>query len=156
MRMRTLATRFLCVLGMASWAGGFAFYGAAVVPVLHDELDRFQAGEITRRVTDTLNAAGLVTLAIWWGLALAERHAGPRRIRRARLGLLAATSALLTLQFGLHRVMDARLDAGALRRFYPLHRAYLIASTVQWFANLGVLAASLRLWGEGSRASADR
>jgi hypothetical protein len=29
-----------------------------------------------------------------------------------------------------------------------MHRAYLIASTVQWFANLGLGAVALVLWGE--------
>lgn len=148
---RTFLIRVLCLLGMALWAGGFAFYGAAVVPVLHEELDALQAGEITRRVTVALNAVGLATLIPWWWACVTERAAGPPRLRRARLVLLGASSALLAFQLALHRVMDGRLDAGALRGFYPLHRAYLIGSTAQWFANLGLLAASLRLWTAGDR-----
>ena len=141
MPTRAPLIRFACSVGMASWAGGFAFYGAAVVPVLHDELDRLQAGAITARVTDTLNALGAAILVVWWAAALAGRPGAGDRARRARFGLLAASSTLLLSLIALHRVMDGRLDSGNLRGFYPLHRAYLIASTAQWFVNLGLLAA---------------
>ncbi len=146
---RILAVRFLCLAGMAAWAGGFAFYGAAVVPVLHENLERLQAGEITRRVTDTLNIVGAATVAVWWIAAVVESGTGAARARRTRLALLGAISALLLAQVGLHRIMDGRLDEGHLRAFYPLHRADLILSTVQWFLNMGLLAVSALLWGGG-------
>lgn len=154
MAPRSLALRFACVAGMALWVGGFTFYGGVVVPILHEELDRLQAGGITRRVTDALNVVGAATVAVWWLAALAERPPGPAWAVRARLGLLAATSALLAGLIALHAVMDRRLDAGAggLRNFYPLHRAYLIVSTAQWLVNLAILATSLVLW-EGGGAN---
>src|SRR5207248_2614662 len=80
--------RYCCLLGLAVWLGGFSFYGAAVVPVLHDVLDHWEAGGITRRVTDRLNAVGAATLALWWLDACAERARGPAWSRRARTGLL--------------------------------------------------------------------
>ena len=132
--------RYLGTLGLAVWLGGFTFYGAAVVPVLHDVLDHWQAGGITRRVTDTLNAVGAATLALWWLGAWLDRSRGPAGPRRARAGLLAACTATLTALVALHVVMDARLDAGRLRGFYPLHRLYLWISTLQWLAQLGLLA----------------
>ena len=148
MTPRSLALRFACVAGMALWVGGFTFYGGVVVPILHEELDRLQAGGITRRVTDALNVVGAVTVATWWLAALVEGPPGPAWARRARLGLLAATTMLLAGQVVLHAEMDFRLDAGAggLRGFYPLHRAYLVISTAQWLVNLAILAASLVLW----------
>ena len=57
------------------------------------------------------------------------------------------TLLLLLFLIVLHGIMDERLETGSLRGFYPLHRAYLIASTVQWVANLGLMATSLVLWG---------
>ncbi len=45
--------------------------------------------------------------------------------------------------------MDGRLESGSLRGFYPLHRIYLIASTAQWLANLGLLAVVLVPWRDG-------
>ena len=147
MAPRSLAHRFLAVAGMAVWLGGFTFYGAVVVPILHDELDRLQAGGITRRATDALNVIGAATLAAWWWNALAERSLGPARVRRARAALLAVSTALLAGLFALHAVMDRRLDSVGLRGFYPLHRAYLLASTAQWLVNLATLGTSLVLWG---------
>jgi hypothetical protein len=133
------ALRFLGLVTLAIWIGGFTFYSAAVVPVLHQALSTAEAGSITRRVTVALNAIGVAALALGWWLAVAERGQGTARRRRARLGLLAATTAALAGLIALHRVMDHRLDAGLLRGFYPLHRAYLIVSTAQWFVNLGLL-----------------
>ena len=149
MAARALVLRFLAVAGMAAWLGGFTFYGAVVVPILHDELDRLQAGGITRRATDALNAIGAATLSVWWLAALAERSLGPARMRRVRAALLAASTALLAGLVALHAVMDRRLDSVGLRGFYPLHRAYLLASTAQWLVNLAILAASLALWAAG-------
>jgi hypothetical protein len=146
MGRRVLILRYLCLLGLAVWLGGFTFYGAAVVPVLHDELDHLQAGGITRRVTDTLNAFGAATLALWWLDAWAERTGGPAWAARARGGLLAASTAILAGLVALHRVMDARLDDGLLRGFYPLHRLYLWASTAQWLVHLALLAVALAAW----------
>jgi hypothetical protein len=136
------------VLTLAVWMGGFTLYGAAVVPILHDELDGLQAGGITRRVTDVLNAVGVATVTTWWVAAAIERRAGPARVVRLRLGLLAMTTAILVGLIALHRVMDRRPDTGGLEGFYPRHRAYLIASTVQWFVNLGLIVTSLVVWGD--------
>lgn len=150
MSLRLFALRFLCLLSLAVWCGGFTFYSAAVIPVLHDEMDSLQAGRITQRVTHSLNAAGVATLMLWWLEALLEPSSGQARIRRARLLLLGVSTAILTLLVLLHRVMDQRLAAGGLRGFYPWHRAYLIASTIQWFANLGLFATALVHWWQSS------
>lgn len=148
MPLHSLALRFLCVLSLAIWVGGFTFYSAVVIPVLHDVLGSLDTGYVTQRVTDFLNVAGVVAVLFWWAAVWVEWPIGSVRVRRLRLGLLAGTTLLLAVLIVLHRVMDARLEAGSLRGFYPLHRAYLAASTAQWFMNLGLLAGSLVLWRE--------
>lgn len=131
------AVRLVGLVGLSVWLGGFAFYGGVVVPVLHEEIGSIRGGSVTQRVTDRLNAIGVATVVVWWVRAGVER----RSTTRTGLALLAATSAILVGLIALHLMMDARLEEeGGLRRFYPLHRAYLIASTMQWFVNVGLLA----------------
>jgi hypothetical protein len=120
------------------WLGGFTFYGAVVVPILHDTLDGLQAGGITRHVTDWLNLIGLVAVVLAWAWAWADRG-GRQRGWASPRPWLVMISLLLIAQFGLHAIMDRRLDAGALRDFYPWHRAYLIVSTAQWAAQVALL-----------------
>jgi hypothetical protein len=145
MSTRSLALRFLGLLTLSIWVGGFTFYSAVVIPILHDAIGTSETGAITRRVTHAINAAGVATVAVWWLIVGLERSlaSGSLRLRRARFWLLAGTSALLVFLVVLHRVMDDRLDAGRLQGFYPLHRVYLIASTAQWFLNLGLLLVPL-------------
>lgn len=153
MSLKSLLIRWLGLVALSVWAGGFAFYGAVVVPILHDSMDSLQAGEITRRATDRLNASGGATVAIWWLIAWLERGQGGRASTRARLWFLATSTLTLLGLVVLHGLMDARLDAGRLRDFYPWHRAYLIISTVQWVANLGLMAAVLANRGPACNAA---
>jgi hypothetical protein len=153
MAFRLFVLRFLCLVSLAVWLGGFTFYGAVVVPVLHDSLGSLDAGIVTQRVTDYLNAIGVATIALWSLAAWVERSEGSVGSRRMRIGLLGVTSSLLLALILLHRVMDGQLDTGSLRGFYPLHRAYLIASTAQWFVNVGLLAVSLLLWSRTEHAA---
>src|SRR4051794_20888768 len=95
MPLRSLALRALCLLALSVWMGGFTFYSAVVIPVLHDTLGSLDTGNVTRQVTDSLNAIGVVTLVLWWAAAWVERSTGSARQRRTRLTLLSATTALL-------------------------------------------------------------
>lgn len=143
---------YICVLGWAVWVGGFLFYGGAVVPILHDTLDSLTAGGITRRVTLRLNGAGAAALTVWW---VESWWNGPRRSRIRNLfvrGLLVASTLGLVVEMRLHQVMENRLDSGTLADFYPLHKIYLGVSTLQWLANLGILAG----WLAPRRRTADR
>jgi hypothetical protein len=149
MATHLLLLRWVGLVALSVWFGGFTFYGAVVIPVLHDAMESAEAGNVTRQVTDTLNAIGVGTLAWWWGLAWSERATGPEWAARTRLGLLGLDSAILGGLIVLHQVMDQRLDAGSLRGFYPLHRAYLMASTVQWVANIALVGVSLWIWQHG-------
>lgn len=145
MPLRSLALRVLCLLGLSVWMGGFTFYSAVVIPVLHESLGSLDTGFVTQQVTDYLNYIGVGAVLVWWTAAGVERRDGPARVRAVRLLLLAATTLILVGLMALHRVMDGRLETGSLRGFYPLHRVYLIASTVQWFVNLGLMTVLLVL-----------
>jgi len=130
------------------WQGGFTFYSAVVVPiggsVLRSEPTQ---GFITREVTEFMNLAGVVALAIWaW-----EMSAEPLSRRLFSWALWLVMAAVLAALFWLHVRMDAHLDPDELRihnrsGFRTLHRAYLILSTVQWVAALVLLGGTLRAW----------
>jgi hypothetical protein len=148
-----LALRSILMITHAVWLGGFTFYGAAVIPVLHDELNDLDAGHITQRVSDRLNLIGLATLALWWALAWAERRTSPRLARRLRLGLLSATTVLLAFLAVDHEILDDRLARYGLAGFYAYHRVYLVASTIQWAVNLALVPATLAIWTRHPEAS---
>jgi NAD/NADP transhydrogenase beta subunit len=117
-------------LALAVWLGGFTFYGGVVVPIYHRHFTTMEVGLASRDVTDALNALGLVALVL---LAL-----DAARDRRRGL-LVALAAALLAALVGLHEIMDARIDAGAFGRFYPLHRAYLTVHTALWAVQVVLL-----------------
>ena len=145
--VRSLALRWVALVALSVWFGGFTFYSAVVIPVLDDVMGRAETGSlVTRDVTVTLNRIGAATLAAWWALLAAERGLGCPRARSGRAGLVLVDTALMGLLFLMHAELGRRLDSGDMTRFYPLHELYLIASTVQWAANLGLVAVSLWIW----------
>jgi hypothetical protein len=156
MPLRSFLLRFSGLVALTVWVGGFTFYSALVIPILHDQLGSLDAGFVTQKVTDSLNAVGMATVAVWWAIVGWERRVGSGPARRARIALLATTTSLLLVLVLLHRVLDDRLEGSRMRGFYELHRLYLIASTVQWVANLGLLGVSLILWRDRPRESAGR
>jgi hypothetical protein len=150
-RLPLLILRWAALVAFAVWFGGFTFYSAVVIPVLHDELGGLGQGGITGEVSNTLNAIGVATVAAWWLVVGVEKSAGEKWARWGRVALLSATTAVLAGLIALHPLMDARLDSGSMRNFYPLHKVYLIASTAQWGLNLALLAVTLWIWQDGKR-----
>lgn len=139
--------RFFVLAALGFWQGGFAFYAAVVVPMGEQVLSSpIEQGFVTRRVTNYLNLAGGVALALLlWEIA-AEKNR-----RQLRSVAWAAMAATLCVQFGLHPWLDRFLDAEAMYvldhdRFYVAHQLYLIASALQWFACLVVLFTTLKAW----------
>ena len=134
--------RLLFLVALSIYIGGFTFYSAVVIPILHDRMkSSFEAGLVTQRVTHALNALGGVTLVLGWcaaGLTIACRG----RVSRWQWCTLLMSSVCLVVLAVLHRVMDQKLATASLAGFYPCHRAYLWTSTIQWFANLGLLIQS--------------
>ena len=138
--------RFLAVVGMTFWLGGFTFYSAIVIPILHDEMGGLESGMITGQVSNYLNVFGVAAVVSWWTLLCVERSERDRGARWLRVGLLILTSAVLAGLITLHPVLDAKLDTGEMRAFYPLHQVYLVASSIQWGINLTLIAITVWIW----------
>ncbi|MFO0951828.1 MAG: DUF4149 domain-containing protein [Isosphaeraceae bacterium] len=143
----SLSLRWLAIVSLAVWFGGFTFYSAVVVPVLGEVMGKVESGSmVTREVTVTLNQIGVGTLAVWWVLSALERNAGGVWRARLRWGCLAVNSGLLVWLFVLHGVLGQQLDEGSMTGFYARHEFYLILSTVQWTLNLALVGLTLRIW----------
>jgi voltage-gated potassium channel Kch len=137
--------RWFFVVALTIYVGGFTFYSVVVIPILHDRLESaFLAGLVTQRVTDALNLLGVATLSLGWCVycvrAMHRFRSDPPR--RWDFWPLLISSIGLVVLLVLHRLLDRKLETGTLAGFYPYHRAYLWVSTVQWFANLGLLTNS--------------
>ena len=133
--------RYLAAVAFAVWFGGFTFYAAVVVPDLHEALGGLETGEISRRVSFVLNAIGGAAVTLGWLRVATDRGARSGRRGLARVLLLGVTTALLVGLVAFHRHLGVRLDSGeSLSTFRPVHEFYLILSTIQWAANLGLLA----------------
>jgi len=149
-----MVRRLLLLWALIFWQGGFMFYGGVVVPVgsriLGSDLEQ---GWITRSVTNYLNVAGSVALAVWGWELLAEPGSslGGRRLRRVSWCLLFL--ALGTLAW-VHLRLDELLDLEQSiildrRRFRSLHRWYLAVSTAQWLGCITLSALTIRAWRDG-------
>ncbi len=148
MSLCTFLLRLLAVWSMAFWLGGFTFYSAVVIPVLHDQLgSTFETGLVTQRVTNALNLLGVTTIVLGWLMTVSQKPSSRSAPGRPRLPVaaLAITTLALVVLIALHPALDQRLGTGQMRGFYPLHRLYLWVSTVQWIVNLCLLACWSRL-----------
>lgn len=146
MRRAGFVARFLAVILMSLWVGGLAAYGALVLPVLHARFTVPGTAPVTRQFTGSLNLVALVVL-IAWAVALATTGSTwRRRTWRAAWIALVVSAAALAAQFALHVALSRQMDLGvtASRSFYPLHRVYLLVSTVQWLVNLVLIGLAMR------------
>jgi hypothetical protein len=134
--------RALSLWLLTVWLGGFTFYTAAVIPILHDQLGSpLETGLVTQRATQVLNLLGLVTVALGCMRASFGRTESGERGAPARWGprFLLISAACLAALLLLHRVLDSRLETAELHDFYTIHRVYVWVSTLQWLANLGLI-----------------
>ena len=146
--MGKIARRFLVLLVLMFWQGGFMFYGAVVVTVGTEVLgSHLQQGLITQRVTNYLNLAGLLALAVCAGeIAWTEAASPTRRLRWLTwFFLLLAHGWLLWLHLRLDELIDGEtiLDPTT---FKSLHRWYLNLSTFQWATSMAFLGTTLWTW----------
>jgi hypothetical protein len=143
----------LLLVTLMFWQGGFMFYGAIVVPVGSEVLgSHLTQGFITRAVTNYLNLAGAVALAVWcWDVA-AERTSTRRR-RRLRWLVWSLLVVLLGVLAWLHLRLDEFLDTDSFRvldqsGYHRLHERYLLISTVQWAGAIFLAALTILAWRE--------
>jgi hypothetical protein len=153
----TLLRRFLVIVALLFWQGGFLFYASVVVPVAQQELgSHLRQGFVTRQVTYFLNLSGAVALAI---LALELLIADGQRWRRwARailwLAMAAALAALVLLRMHLNSMLDPdRRLVLDREQFYPSHRVYLWVSTFQWACAMLFLWLTVAAWRAVDRRS---
>jgi hypothetical protein len=151
----TVLWRFLVLMALLFWQGGFLFYAAVVVPVGQEELGSHTIqGFVTRKVTNHLNLAGVGAL-IFLGADLAFPDQSLRR-RWLRVSSWLAMATLLGCLYWLHGRMDAVLDPEERCILEPVvfrayHRFYLWASTIQWGFGLLYLVLTLAAWRAADR-----
>lgn len=144
----SLLRRFLVLIALMFWQGGFAFYAAVVVPLGQEMLGRRQ-GFLTREVTDYLNLSGAIALLLlaWDVAVVADRPLG-RSLRWCSWALMVVCLfALVWLHPHMDRYLDlenGRILDRATFRFE--HRWYLWLSTVQCGATIVYMLLMLAAW----------
>jgi len=147
--MRTLR-RFLVVVVLMFWLGGFTFYAGVVVPIGTRVLKSpMKQALITREVTSSLNVTGTVALLplAWDGFATRDRAWR----RRTRLGLWLFMALCQAALFALHARLNSMfdvvaMDVGDYDAFHLAHRGYLWLHTLQWAAGVAFIVLMLIGW----------
>ena len=146
------------IVTLMFWQGGFMFYGAVVVPVGSEVLGSHrEQGFVTRSVTNYLNGAGVLCLAVWCWDVFQGRRTGSKW-HRLRWILWATLAAALALQGWLHLRLDELLDPQAFHildrhGFNRLHQWYLIISTIQWIGAIVLAVLTIWAWKENDAAN---
>src|SRR5262249_52848627 len=134
--MGTLLRRFLVLIALMFWQGGFTFYAGVVVPVGQHVLGHHEQSQVTRPVSDYINLAGGITLLLLaWDTAVTADASAGRRWGRwlSWLVMVGALVLLVWLHLRLDEMMDADGYQGVQRHAFRLeHRLYLWISTIQW------------------------
>jgi Na+-driven multidrug efflux pump len=147
--------RFLALIALFYWQGGFTFYASVVVPIGQQVFGPLRQGFLTRQVTVYLNLAGALALVVLvWDLLTARDPSKWRR--RTRWLLWIGMMLTLLWLIRLHGLLDEHLVAkGYIIRdadaFRPGHRLYLWISTVQWAWGLLYVLATVAAWREEDR-----
>lgn len=143
--------RFLFLVSLLFWQGGFMFYGGVVVPVggalLGSETEQ---GFITQSVTNYLNMAGVVCLLLWLAELSLSRKTRLQRIERSLWGLNSVALSVLVVT---HQMMNKTLNREAFSindptAFDSLHKIYIGTSSVQWALSLVMLFLMLLRWNQ--------
>jgi hypothetical protein len=142
----TTLRRFLVIVALMGWQGGFMFYGAVVVPVLRSTLPHSESGNVTRQVTQWMNLIGSAAVLVMFVDVLASR--GAKRWRWvAWLGMALPLVALAWLHGEMsNQMMDPGFSHADPHAFLSWHRAYLLTNTFQWVAGMAFVVLSLRAW----------
>ena len=164
-----VAHRFLVIAAISFWLGGFTFYAGVAIPQALEVLGSHRkVGFITELVTNWLNVAGVVALAVLLLNMIVfrtSRGKGLSYTLAITWGLMAAIEIELIL---LHPRMDRLIGmmtpapgAAPIRilldvdRFDAIHRVYLMSTTAQWFIGLLHVWCVCVLWRSGGASDFD-
>jgi len=148
----SILLRYIVLIGLCFWMGGFTFYAGVVIHVGHRVFGTMrETGFLTQQVTLWLNRAGVIVLTT---LVLNLFLTAKRVSRPWWIASAATLSVMIGVQialFSLHPRLDAFLDIQSQTIhdsaiFHHLHLIYMNLSTVQWAAALIHLWALLSLW----------
>lgn len=135
----------LVFISFSLWLGGFLFYSAFVIPSAHAVLhDHETVGMITQKATRILNYIGLIScLLLLINFIKAKIFLSAKELKYSAILLGLIITSLLALFF-FHYSMSIFIDPDKLelseyKKFYRLHRIYLIISTVQFFCLIGYI-----------------
>ena len=147
-----ITRRFLVLLALMVWQGGFMFYGAVVVPVVRAQLEGPERSLITQRVTGWMNLVGTIGLL----LMFADVWAGSAPVKRWRWLTWAGMALPHLAVVWLHRELSHQMATGNDRLdksgFLLWHGSYLACNVVQWFAGMAFAVLALaRLASRGRR-----
>jgi hypothetical protein len=144
--------RYLSIVGLGFWMGGFTFYAGVVIHVGHRIFDSHrEVGILTQAVTVWLNRSGVIVLLILLANHLRFMRSASRRLRNVQFLTLLLMAAIQIALFVIHPRLDQMLDGprhAIVNRsaFRSLHLLYMNLSTIQWTAALTHLAVVLLSW----------
>lgn len=148
-----ITRRFLLLLALMFWQGGFMFYGAVTVPIVRAQLGPGPSRSmITQQVTQWMNLIG--TLAI---LAMfADLWASPVERKRWRwvawLAMALPQPAVILFHRQLsHQMAASGFQSSDMTGFLVWHRLYLSMNAIQWLGGLAFALLSIRAWRDADR-----
>ena len=147
-----VARRFLVILAVGFWLGGFTFYAGVVIHTGHRVFGSVrETGFLTRQVTGWLNVSGVAALTILFWNALVARKCEATFLKLGLWSTWALMAAVQVALCALHPVLDRMLDPDVHQilehgRFDTVHLVYINLSTVQWGAGLLHTLLALVVW----------
>jgi hypothetical protein len=156
---KELLLRYLTIIGLCFWMGGFTFYASTVIHVGHRVFNsNREVGFLTKEVTVWLNRSAVVTLFILLANHLVCSRTDTKWLNRVRLGTLILMAAIQVALFLLHPMLDQGLNVTNRTiikgsGFHSLHLWYMNLSTTQWTAALIHLATVLLSWRRRDRGA---
>lgn len=147
--------RFLVLVALMFWLGGFTFYAGVVVPIGQRVLGRTAQSDVTRHVSIYLNlACAIALLPLAWDIAAAD-PSRKRRIARwaCWINVVLTLAALHWLHGELVAILDHPSGSGQDAGFRFGHKAYLWISTYQWLAGVIYTVLMVQAWRAEDRLS---
>jgi hypothetical protein len=152
------ARRYLVVLAVSLWLGGFTFYSVVVIHTAHHVLDSMlETGLITQQVSGWLNLIGVGALVILLWDVSALWQSKSKWMRWILVVIWIGMAGVQVWLFLLHPVLDRQIDLETRRlvdraQFRSVHTFYVALSTVQWAAGLIYVFCMLQTWRSADEA----